>query len=173
MKRRVMIIAFTLSCFAVVASWALSAGQASGLKSAPAVTFSKNVAPIFFKSCAECHRPGEAAPFSVLTYKDSRPWAKSIREKVVSREMPPWHADPHFTEFKNDRRLTQSEIDTIVAWVDGGAQEGAAKDLPPPPKFSEGWNIGKPDAVFQMLEEYALAANGPDESETRRARSRS
>jgi len=163
MKRRATIAAFTLSCFTVMAFWALPAGQASGLKSANAMTFSKNVAPIFFKNCAECHRPGEAAPFSVLTYKDARPWAKSIREKVVSREMPPWHADPHFSEFKNDRRLTQSEIDTIVAWVDGGAQEGAAKDLPPPPKFSEGWNIGKPDAVFQMVDEYSLAANGPDE----------
>ena len=98
-----MIVAFTLSCIAVTAFWALSNGQASGRKSAPTVTFNKNVAPIFFKSCAECHRPGEAAPFSVLTYKDARPWAKSIREKVVSREMPPWHADPHFGEFKNDR----------------------------------------------------------------------
>ncbi len=159
MKRRAMIIAFTLSCFAVVAFLALPAGQAGGT----AVTFNKNVAPIFFKNCAECHRPGEAAPFSVLTYKDARPWAKSIREKVVSREMPPWHADSHFSEFKNDRRLTQSEIDAIVAWVDGGAPEGNAKDLPAAPNFNEGWSIGKPDAVFQMLEEYTVAANGPDE----------
>ena len=158
-----MIVAFTLSCIAVTAFWALSNGQASGRKSAPTVTFNKNVAPIFFKSCAECHRPGEAAPFSVLTYKDARPWAKSIREKVVSREMPPWHADPHFSEFKNERRLTHSEIDTILAWVDSGAQEGNAKDLPPLPKFTEGWIIGKPDVVFQMLEEYTLAATGPDE----------
>jgi len=126
-------------------------------------TFTKDIAPIFFKSCAECHRAGETAPFSVLSYKDVRPWAKSIREKVASKQMPPWHADPHVGQFKNDRSLSQAEIDTITAWVDGGAVEGNAKDLPPTPKFVEGWSIGKPDVVLAMREEYTLAASGPDE----------
>jgi mono/diheme cytochrome c family protein len=117
------------------------------------VTFTKDVAPIFFKSCAECHRPGEIAPFSLMSYKDARPWAKSIREKVVSREMPPWHADPNHGEWLNDRRLSQSEIETIVSWVDGGAKEGDPKDLPPAPKFVEGWGIGKPDETFSIPEQ--------------------
>jgi hypothetical protein len=121
------------------------------------------VAAIFYKNCAECHRPGEAAPFSILTYKEARPWAKSIREKVVNRTMPPWHADPHVGEWVNDRRLTQKEIDTIIAWVDQGAKEGEAKDSPPQPKFTDGWNIGQPDLVLQMPEEYTLEASGPDE----------
>ena len=118
------------------------------------ITFTKEVAPILFKSCAECHRPGEGAPFSALTYKDVRPWAKSIREKVAKREMPPWHADPHFGEFKNNRALTQKEIDTIVTWVDQGAREGDPKFLPTAPTFTDGWNIGKPDMIIQIPEEY-------------------
>lgn len=128
-----------------------------------AVTFSKDVAPIFFKRCAECHRPGEAAPFSALSYKDVRPWAKSIREKVANRTMPPWHADPHVGSFKNDRSLTQAEIDAVTAWVEAGAPEGNPKEMPAPPKFVEGWTIGKPDVVLTMREEYELAATGPDE----------
>jgi hypothetical protein len=118
------------------------------------VTFSKEVAPIFFKNCAECHRPGESAPFSTLSYKDARPWAKSIKEKVANRTMPPWHADPHYGQFSNNPTLTQAEIDTIVAWVDGGAAEGDPKNLPPAPTFTQGWNISKPDVVIQIPEEY-------------------
>ena len=135
----------------------------SGAAGNRAVSFSKDVAPIVFKSCVECHRPGEAAPFSMLSYKDARPWAKSIREKVANRTMPPWHADPHVGEWTNDRRLTQGEIDTVVAWVDQGAKEGDAKELPPAPKFTDGWNIGQPDMIIQMPEEYTLEASGPDE----------
>lgn len=131
--------------------------------SAKNVTFSKDVAPIFFKSCAECHRPGEAAPFSVLSYKDVRPWARSIKEKVISRQMPPWHADPHVGRWANDPRLTQAQVDTISAWVDGGAIEGNPKDLPPAPQFVEGWGIGNPDLIIQMPEEYTVEASGPDE----------
>ena len=126
------------------------------------VTFSKEIAPIFFAKCAECHKPGEAAPFSALTFKDVRPWAKSIREKVANREMPPWHANPTYGTFVNDRRLSQKEIDTITAWVDQGAKEGDIKDLPAAPKFVEGWSIGKPDQIFSA-EEYTVDAKGPDE----------
>jgi mono/diheme cytochrome c family protein len=135
----------------------------TGNKENKTVTFTRDVAPILFKNCAECHRPGEAAPMSLLSYKEARPWAKSIREKVVNREMPPWHADPRHGEFKNDRRLTQQEIDTIASWVDGGAKEGDARDLPTAPTFVEGWGIGKPDLVLEMPEEFTLEATGPDE----------
>lgn len=135
--------------------------QISSAKGAKEVTFSKDIAPIFNAKCAECHRPADAAPFSTLTYKDVRPWAKSIKEKVVNRTMPPWHADPHFGQFKNDRSLSQKEIDTIVAWVDGGAKEGNPKDLPPVPTFTDGWSIGKPDMIIKVPE-YTYKA-GADE----------
>ncbi len=150
-----------LAC--VIASTSIGLPSLSANTKSKAVTFNKDIAPIFFKSCAECHRPGEAAPFSALSYKDVRPWAKSIREKVVSKQMPPWHADPHVGQFKNNRSLTPAEIDLITAWVDGGAVEGNAKELPPAPKFADGWRIGKPDVVLQMQEDYTLAASGPDE----------
>ena len=134
----------------------------SNAKVAQKVTFSKDVAPIFNKSCTECHRPGEAAPFSTLTYAEVRPWAKSIKEKIVNRVMPPWHADPHFGQFANDRKLTDKEIATIVAWVDGGAVEGNPKDMPKAPTFVKGWNIPQPDVVFPITEEYTYKP-GADE----------
>ena len=139
-----------------------NADNTSKKSAARTVTFSKEVAPIFFKNCAECHRPGESAPFSILSYKDVRPWAKSIKEKVANRTMPPWHADPHFGEFSNNRTLSQQEIDTILAWVDGGAAEGNPKDLPAAPKFADGWNISAPDLVIPIPEEYTYKA-GADE----------
>jgi hypothetical protein len=142
----------------------LGSAEADDTKSAAKiVTFSRDVAPIFFKRCAECHRPGESAPMSLLTYKDARPWIRSIREKVVNRDMPPWHADPRSGSFANDRRLTDAEIDTIATWVDGQALEGDPRDLPPPPEFVEGWSIGNPDVVLRMPEEFRLDASGPDE----------
>src|SRR4030095_10442544 len=126
---------------AAICLFALPETNANGDNKPPAknITFTKDVAPIFFKQCAECHREGEIAPFSALSYKDVRPWAKSIREKVASREMPPWHADPKHGEWLNDRRLTQRQIDTIIAWIDGGAKEGDPQDLPPQQDFNKGW----------------------------------
>jgi mono/diheme cytochrome c family protein len=163
MNKARIIIVVTVLC-AAAALFALPAGRAKDTKpSAKEITFTKDVAPIFFKNCAECHRPGEAAPFSALSYKDARPWARSIREQVVSREMPPWRADPHVGQFKNDRRLTEAEIETITAWVDGGAKEGDPKHLPPAPEFADGWAIGKPDLIIPMPEEFTLDASGPDE----------
>ncbi len=123
-------------------------------------TFSKDVAPIFYKNCTECHRPGEVAPVSLLTYKDARPWTKSIRDKVTSHAMPPWLADPNIGKFANDRRLAQKDIDTIVAWIDAGAKEGNAKDLPKMPEYPEGWTIGKPDQIFDMGVDYDVPATG-------------
>src|SRR6478672_5120046 len=87
------------------------------------VTYNRDVLPILQNNCQGCHRPGEAAPMSFLTYKETRPWAKSIREAVLIRKMPPWFADPHVGKFKNDASLTQAQIDTIVKWVDAGAPE--------------------------------------------------
>ena len=132
----------------------------ASVKSAEPITFNKDVAPIIQKNCQVCHRPGEIAPMSLMNYKEVRPWARSIREKVVTREMPPWFADPAHGEFSNDCRLSQKDVDTIVAWVEGGSKEGDPKDLRPNPQFPEGWQIGKPDAVLSMTEVFTVPAEG-------------
>ena len=125
-------------------------------------TFSKDVAPIMFNNCATCHRAGEVAPMTLTSYEDARPWAKVIKNKVVAREMPPWGADPaHSLKMRNDRSLTQAQIDTIVAWVDGGAPKGSEADLPPLPKFAEGWTFGRePDAILEMPVDFTVPAEG-------------
>jgi len=124
------------------------------------VTFTKDVLPIFQKNCQGCHRPGEAAPFSLLNYEQSRPWAAAIKEAVVLRRMPPWFADPHIGKFSNDRSLSQPDVATIVAWVDSGAPEGDPKDAPPPLQFSEGWRIPNPDMVIEMPHAFHVPASG-------------
>jgi len=151
-----------ISCIIVVGLCSVGLVSA-GTSSRKEVTFSKDVAPIFYKNCVVCHRPNDLAPMSLLTYKDARPWARSIKEKVATREMPPWHADPSHTQFANDRRLTQQEIDTVVAWVDQGTKEGNPKDMPSPPQITEGWHIGKPDVVLSMDAEHTVEASGPDD----------
>jgi hypothetical protein len=117
---------------------------------ADAVRFSKDIAPIFYKHCVMCHRPGSIAPMSLLTYKEAKPFARLISERVTQLEMPPWHADSRFGEFVNDRRLNQEEIRRITAWIEQGAKEGDPRQLPPAPKFVDQWGIGQPDAVFRM-----------------------
>jgi mono/diheme cytochrome c family protein len=128
--------------------------------SAQTPTFAKDVAPIFYSKCVECHRPTMFAPMSLVKYDEARPWARSIRTRVASRTMPPWGADPAHGVFKNDPRLSDKEIATILAWVDGGAPKGDDKDMPVLPKFTEGWTIGEPDAVFEMKEAYQIPATG-------------
>src|SRR5207245_2774543 len=123
-------------------------------------TYTKDIAPILNSRCVECHRPGEVAPMPLLSYKQVRPWAAAIAENVVSRTMPPWLADPHYGQFKNDRRMTQAEIDTIAKWAASGAPEGKPQDLPKLPEFVEGWNIGRPDLVVSLLEEVDVPAEG-------------
>lgn len=123
-------------------------------------TFSKDVAPIFYAKCVRCHRPGEVAPMSLITFSDVRPWARAIQEKVTTREMPPWHADRQYGTFRNDLSLTQPEIDTIVSWATTGAHEGNPADLPPQPTLPEGWQIGMPDMVFEMPVDYHVPATG-------------
>src|SRR5207244_382725 len=126
----------------------------------PVPTFAKDVAPILYNSCAGCHRPGEVAPMSLLSYQDVRPWAKAIRVKVTNREMPPWGADPHYGTWKDDRSLTDTQIDTIAKWVDAGAPKGDDKDLPPPPTFADGWSHGQPDVVIEMPVDFDIPAEG-------------
>jgi len=128
-------------------------------------TFTKDVAPILQRSCITCHRPGQSAPMSLLTYEDVRPWARSIRTRVAAREMPPFHIDRSIgiQKFKNDPSLTDAEIATIVKWVDGGAARGNPADMPPPRQFADGseWLIGKPDLVVRFPA-YKVPAAGPD-----------
>ena len=145
-----------IAALALVPASALAGGQAK-----PAtVTFARDVAPVLYKNCVECHRPTMFAPMSLLTYEEARPWARAIRQKVVKKEMPPWTADAPAGTFRNDPRLSQHEIDTIVAWVDGGATRGNDRDMPAAPQFAEGWTIGTPDAIFTMTEEFNIPAEG-------------
>ena len=145
----------------VVAAFVISPGAASAAAAPETpVTFTKDVAPILYKSCVTCHRAGEVAPMSLLTYDDVRPWAKSIKRKVVAREMPPWGADPHFGTFKDDQSLTTGQIETIARWVDAGAPKGADSDLPPAPVFATGWSHGEPDAVIDMPVDFEIPAEG-------------
>jgi hypothetical protein len=125
-----------------------------------APTFSRDVAPIVFDKCAECHRPSGMAPMSLLTYEDARPWARAVKQKVTSRQMPPWGADPAVGKFQNDPSLSATELETITAWVDSGAPEGNKADLPKPPQFAEGWTIGKPDLIFKMIQPFRVPADG-------------
>ena len=124
------------------------------------VTYSKDVAPIMFENCVYCHRPGEVAPFSMLTYKDTRPWARSIKQRVLNGQMPPWKADPHYGSFQNSKILSKHDVDSLVAWVDGGAKEGNPADLPVAPQFADGWQIGTPDLILTMKEPFTIPATG-------------
>ena len=120
-------------------------------------TFTRHVAPILFKNCSQCHRPNEVAPMSLMNYEEARPWARSIKSKVLKGEMPPWGVGESTLEFSNDRRMSKQEIDTIVAWVDGGAPKGNAADMPPPPAYPGGWKFNsEPDVVVKMPVEFVI-----------------
>jgi mono/diheme cytochrome c family protein len=146
--------------FLVFVASAVLAVPSQAQTSSSAPTFSKDVAPIFFANCTTCHRPGEIAPMSLLTYKDARPWARSIANAVKNGAMPPWHADPAIGHFSNERRLTEAQKTTIARWVEAGAPEGDPKDLPASPQYTQGWRIGKPDVVLEMQEDYPIPATG-------------
>jgi hypothetical protein len=143
-----------------VAAVVMAAGPAAAQPAQNAPTFTKDVAPVLYKHCTTCHRPGEIAPMSLLTYEQARPWARSIRDNVVNGVMPPWHADPAHGKWVNDRSLTPQEKEVIVRWVDAGAPQGNAADLPKAPVYAEGWTIGQPDAVVTMAQDYAVPAEG-------------
>ena len=129
------------------------------------VTFTKDVAPIFQKSCQTCHRPDSIAPMSLITYADARPWARSIKAKVSQREMPPWYIERNVgvQKFQNDPSLTDAEINTIVKWVDAGSPQGNSADMPPPRAFpNDRWTIGTPDLIVSNAVEVTIPAVGPD-----------
>lgn len=135
------------------------AGATLASAAAP-VTFYRDVLPVLQKNCQTCHRAGEAAPMAFTSYKETRPWAKAIREAVASKRMPPWFADPHVGRFSNDRTLPAADVATLVKWADSGAAEGNAKEAPAPPSFVPGWNIGTPDVVIDMPREFDVPAKG-------------
>ena len=154
--------------FVSVAAAALTAGVVSFGRGGAAptaqgpVTFSEHVAPIVFANCTPCHRPGEAAPFQIMNYRDARPLAKAIAAATAQRIMPPWKAGPSDYEFDNARRLSDDQIATIQRWVADGALEGDASTLPAMPRFTEGWQLGPPDLAVTMSEAFAVPASGPD-----------
>lgn len=157
------ILTFTRSVCGAALSLAFAfAGDLKVGRAAAGPTFNKDVASVVFAKCAGCHRAGQMAPMPLLTYEDVRPWAQAIKKKVLSREMPPWRADPRFGRFRNDRSLSQDEINTLVAWVDSGAHEGS-EPLPAAPRFVEGWShpSGRPpDVVMEMPIEFGVPAEG-------------
>ncbi|MDR3635950.1 MAG: redoxin family protein [Isosphaeraceae bacterium] len=126
------------------------------------VTFNKHVAPILWKNCAGCHRPGEVGPFPLLTYKDAAKRAEFLRELTSSHRMPPWKPDPSHGVFVDDLRLSDKEIRTLGRWADAGAPEGDPADLPPMPKFADGWGLGEPDLVMKMPETYKVVDGSGD-----------
>lgn len=139
----------------------LIARETKPADAAASVTYTKDVAPIVQARCQECHRPGQVGPMALLTYDDAAAWAASIREAVGEERMPPWHADPQFGKFENERRLSKKEKETLLTWIDQGCPKGEDKDLPPNKEFFEGWRIGKPDVVFSMPQEFSVPAEMP------------
>jgi hypothetical protein len=123
-------------------------------------TYTKDVAPILYKNCTGCHRPGEIAPMSLLTYDDVRPRAKDIRDKVADGVMPPWHADKAHGKFANERSLTDEERSVLLRWANNGAPKGDDKDMPAMPKYVDGWALGQPDAIIEMPIDYKVPADG-------------
>jgi peroxiredoxin len=124
------------------------------------VTYAHDISRILQRRCQECHRAGEVAPFALDGYDDAVEHSAMIKEVAVQRRMPPWHADPRYGKFTNERRLTQDEIDKLVEWIDNGTPMGDKAELPPPQKFVTGWQIGEPDLVFQLRKPVKVKATG-------------
>src|SRR5215469_7648171 len=138
----------------------VSAFAVSFVHAEPLLTFHKDIEPILQNRCQSCHRPGEAAPMALQTYRQTRPWAKAIRSAVLTGKMPPWQADPHYGKFLNDLSLPAEEREKLVLWIDSGAKEGNPADAPKPRVFLPGWRIAKPDVVFEMPAEFEVPAKG-------------
>lgn len=139
-----------------------SAAVVGAAPSSEPVTFSKHVAPLLWKNCASCHRPGEVGPFPLLSYEDAAKRADFLAEITADRRMPPWKAEHGFGEFYDERRLSDDELALLANWAKAGAPEGDPKDLPPQPKFVDGWQLGEPDMVLEMAEPFAVPADGAD-----------
>ena len=151
-----VVIAVSGLCLALLGA----AGPGSGQPKPSQATFYKNVLPILQDHCQACHRQGEIAPVPLETYEQTKPLAAAIKQAVVSKQMPPWFADPHYGKFSNDPSLTPEQIATISKWVDTGAPAGPPKDAPPPKQWTKGWNIATPDKVVRMPQPVALPASG-------------
>src|SRR5713101_4900400 len=148
----------SISAFMVMSTTAVAQEQ---------VTFTKDVAPILQERCQVCHRVGTFAPMSLVTYEQARPWAKSIKQKVLAREMPPWFIDKNVgvQHFSNDVSLTEQEMATIAKWVDSGAPQGNPADMPLPRQFPDGevWRIGQPDLIVALPKDVVVRAKAPDQ----------
>jgi hypothetical protein len=125
-------------------------------------TYNQDVAPILWKNCAGCHRPGEIGPFSLLSYKDAAKRASFLVDVTESRRMPPWKPEPGFGSFHDERRLSETDIKMIAAWAEAGAPEGNVTDLPPAPKFADGWQLGTPDLVLKVPDSFSVPGTGDD-----------
>jgi Flp pilus assembly protein TadD/mono/diheme cytochrome c family protein len=162
-------IAWRMSASSFATGLAILAACCAGMprstslaQDAASVTFTKDIAPLVFEHCAACHREGESAPFPLLTYEDVKSHAKQIAEVTASRYMPPWMPAPGHGEFIGERRLSDDEIQRIAKWVEAGTPQGAPGDLPAPPEFTKGWQLGEPDLVVTLPATYTLAADGLD-----------
>lgn len=141
----------------------LSVAALAAAAHAATPTFNKDIAPILYQNCATCHRPGEVAPFSLLSYADAAKRAGQLATVTEKRVMPPWKAEPGYGSFANERRLSEQQIALIREWANAGAPEGAARDKPPLPTFPNGWEAGQPDKVLTMSHKFEVAADGPDQ----------
>jgi hypothetical protein len=154
-------IGVLFSALFLVASVTVSEEPAKkGTKSKETVTYAKHVAHVLQDKCQTCHHEGTAAPFTLATYDDAIKWGDTIREVLVDKRMPPWHADARYGKFANDRRLSQEDLSNVMAWLDNGREFGDKKDLPEPRSYANGWVIGKPDIVFDLPEERTIPAKG-------------
>jgi peroxiredoxin/mono/diheme cytochrome c family protein len=136
-------------------------GRVAKPKTEGSITYAKHVSRILQKNCQECHRSGQIGPMALVTYDDALSWSDTIREVVSERRMPPWHADPRYGKFSNDRRLSKEDRETLLAWLENGMARGNEKDLPPPRRFPQGWSIGKPDMIIDMPRAYEVPAKTP------------
>ncbi len=157
MKASIVRIALT-SLLTLAGSGAAVAADSSGDS---AITFNSHIAKIVHQRCASCHRPGQAAPFSLLNHEDVSKRAELIRAVTQTRYMPPWHAEPGYGNFKGERRMPDAEVDMLAAWVEAGAPEGSGS-APELPVFATGWKLGEPDMVVSMEAAYTVPPDGPD-----------
>jgi len=135
-------------------------GRVKNVQPTGSITFSKHIAPIFNNHCMRCHREGEIAPFNLTSYEDVVGWEDTIMEVIEEERMPPWFANPKHGEFSNDPRLSPEQKDMIFTWIENGMPQGDPTDLPPPPKFTEGWQISEPDQIIRMPEAFSVPAEG-------------
>lgn len=160
--RMLVCLAAGVLASAAVSSQSRGAGTQSAANAAP-VTFAETIAPIVYDQCVSCHRPGEAAPFPLISYEDVARRGTLIAQVTAARFMPPWHAEPGFGEFVDERRLTDAQMAAIATWVNGGMPRGDMSRMPPLPQFSaDGWRLGTPDLVLEMPQAFDVAASGPD-----------